>query len=803
MSSEYESGKGSLKGLCSWYTDHEANRNEATTRLHLIDELLFQVLGWDKRADCIVEERLDNTYTDYELLCPRRTVIVEAKREGIYFEIPSGISNKQYNIKTLAGDVPKLGDAIHQAALYCQHRGAPFGVVTNGYQLIAFIGSRQDGLPPEDGRAIVFNSLDDMYDNFALLWASLSKSGVIEKNLFKKLVGTDVPIIPKKLSENIVGYPGIKNRNIIQTDLHILADLVFEDIVSARELEDQFLHDCYCQSGALSQYALISKDLLFKRYISLFPPLDDGPTLVPATTKDGISDDLIAESFSKRPILILGDVGVGKTMFFRYFIKIYAHDVFKDALVIYIDFGTQAAFTKDVNDFVADEVAHQLQQDYNTNIYERSFVFAVYHIELQQFEKGIYGGLRVINPNAYQEKQIEFLDQKIKNKEHFLRDCLKHISDGRRKQIVLFLDNADQRSDKIQQEVFVLAQAMATHWPVSVFLALRPETFQRSKASGSLSAYHLKAFSISPPRIDRVLEKRLRFGLSISSGKLKVTSLPPGISVDFQKVGIFLSIVLDSMKCSDEIIECLDNMSGGNVRLALEFVKRLIGSGHINTKKILDIYNRSGSYFIRLHEFLRSIVFGDAIYYDTGSSPIENVFDVESLDRSEHFLSLILLQFVSLEAKTSLKHGFVDVGKIYDVAQGLGYSVPQIDRSLSRLWKKKLLETAGRVKPVGEDIAASSLRITTIGAYHLKRLPTMFVYYDAIVTDTPILEEAFRIRIHDVADIDERLERGSIFLDYLDGCFKNLDAQRTGLDWSHLLAQAKKNIADIRSLNVR
>ena len=148
MSSEYENGERALEGLICWYESHASDRNEATTRLHIIDVLLFECLGWDKRTDCVLEQRFTGKYTDYELLCPRRTVVVEAKKEGIYFEIPSGLSNRQYNIKTLAKDVHSLGQAITQAASYCQQRGVPFGVVTNGHQLVAFIGSRQDGLPP-------------------------------------------------------------------------------------------------------------------------------------------------------------------------------------------------------------------------------------------------------------------------------------------------------------------------------------------------------------------------------------------------------------------------------------------------------------------------------------------------------------------------------------------------------------------------------------------------------------------------------------------------------------------------------
>jgi len=796
MGSQFEVGKKAIEALAEWYISHAASRNEATTRLHLIDDLLFECLFWDKRSDCITEERLDGLYADYTLMCPRRMVIVEAKKEDVYFDIPSGLSNRQYAIRTLS-DVPGLAEAIRQAAGYCQQRGTPYGVVTNGHQLVAFLGSREDGLLPEEGRAIVFESLEAMVADFPTLWKVLSKPGVSERHLHKLVLGPDNSILPKKLAELISPYPGVKNRNFIQTDLQILADLVFEDIISSEELEDEFLRTCYCQSGALSQYALVSKSLLASRYAALFEGSSGAPTLRPASTKKGISKELVAESFARRPILLIGDVGVGKTMFFRHFIKIDAKEVFDDALVIYVDFGTQAVFSAEIYDYVADDISRQLRSNYATDIYDRSFVRAVYHGDLERFQRGIYGILRDTDQPAYAAKEIAFLEERLQNKEQFLKDALSHIAKGRRKQIVVFLDNADQRTDSIQQQVFVLAQTMAAQWPAAVFLALRPETFQRSKDRGSLSAYHLKAFTVSPPRIDEVLSKRLSFGLDLTSGRLSLSSLVPGVTVDFQKVGVFLAIVKYSIETSNEIVEAIDNLCGGNVRLALEFVRRLIGSGHIDTRKILEKYDRSGSYFIRLHEFLRTVIFGDGVYFFPDSSPIENLFDIQTLEPREHFLSLIMLQFVSSEGRRSATHGFVDVDKVYDFAAGSGFQPKQIDTHLARLCTKRLIETAGRIKPLQTDTTASAVRITTVGAYHLLRLPHLFAYYDAIVTDTPILDADFRDRVCDVAEIGDRLERCKTFLAYFDTCARGLESARCGFDWAMAAAYTRKDIEKI------
>jgi hypothetical protein len=797
MSGEYESAREKIQKLREWYRNNEAPRNEATTRLHLIDDLLFECLGWDKKADCITEERINGTYTDYTLSCPNRTIIVEAKREHAYFDIPPGFSNREYKISTLTHDIPELGNAIKQAAKYCQERGTPFGVVTNGHQMVVFLGSRQDGVPPEEGRAIVFESLDAMVDNFLLFWKLLSKPGIGERYLHKRLIEQDSVLLPQKLSQRIKGYPGNKDRNVIQTEMQILADFIFEDIIGAQALEEKFLTECYCQSGALSQYALISKALLADRYAALFPEDEKHPTLLSAMDKKGINLEIFAESISRRPILILGDVGVGKTIFFRHFIRITSRDLFEKAIVLYIDFGSKAAFAKDIQEFVIDEISSQLDSKYDTKIFEKSFVEGIYHVDIMNWEKGIYGGLKDTDPSEFTRKKIAFLDGKIRNSERYLGDAFGHIAKGRKQQVVIFLDNADQRDDGFQQKLFVMAQTMAANWPVTVFLALRPETFQRSKQAGTMSAYHLKAFTISPPRVDEVLRRRLQFGRAIADGEIPSSLISESVSIKCRSVSAFLSIIQASLEYYPELVVCLDNLSGGNIRDALEYVKKLIGSGHIDTQKILEKYEKTGAYFMRLHEFLRSIIFGDTIYYDSDSSPIMNVFEISTEDTREHFLRLILLGYIDGRGSQSQQHGFVEMGDVYKFAGGMGFMVQQIDNCLCTLCERRLLETTGRVRPIDKHISAFAIRITTIGAYHLHSLPRMFTYYDAMVTDTPILDSAFRQKILDVMDIHERLDRGRLFLQYLDECAKKMDLEKCGLAWPELVAAAFANVAAI------
>lgn len=88
----YDDGRRGIDELATWWTSNDGgDRNEATTRLHLIDELLRSVLGWPKEQTR-AEVRFEGEIADYELGSPATRMILEAKREGIYFELPAGQS---------------------------------------------------------------------------------------------------------------------------------------------------------------------------------------------------------------------------------------------------------------------------------------------------------------------------------------------------------------------------------------------------------------------------------------------------------------------------------------------------------------------------------------------------------------------------------------------------------------------------------------------------------------------------------------------------------------------------------------
>ena len=805
MPADYEECLENLKVLIEKMDDTgRSNRNEATTRLQFIDELLFDCLGWDK-SECVAEDNFDRTYTDYSLGKPHTYLIVEAKKEDIYFDVPAGVHDLTFRIQRFKKDAPKVYDAIKQAMTYCQNKGVPFGAVCNGHQLVAFLASRTDGNPPIEGRALVLNSHQQMIEHFLELWNCLSKDGVVSRGLSVQLQETGERPPPDKLSLRIPKYPRYQRRNTLQTNLQIFGDLIIEDVVKSPENETDFLRECYANSGALSQYASISKSILKSRYSSEFEDSIAGTSLTAAAEKGGrprITTEMLAQSASRRPVLLIGDVGVGKTMFIRHFISLDAADLLREAIIIYVDLGIQPTLAPDLNEYLVREISKQLQEIHGIDIEDARFVQGVYNMDLSGFERSIYGRFRETNPAEYEKRRVMFLEEKLAAKHEHLRKSLEHIRKARKQQILFFLDNVDQRPDEFQQRAFLIGQSMAERWPAFVFVSLRPETFHRSRSEGTLSAYHAKAFTISPPRVDKVIQKRLRYAIRLLESGTIGTSIPGvELSVDLKDLLDYLKIINHSFDKNDKLIEFVDNVCGGNIRLALDFIRTFVGSGHADTAKMLRIYRESGKYNVAFHEFVRAVIYGDHRDYDPSFSEITNLFDISGADGREHFLAPIALAFLELESQASGSAGYVAAEALHRYVQNLGFQPLRISGVMDRLLKKKLVETETKVPLAGggED-RNLYYRITTIGSYYHQKLACDFNYVDAMVVDTPIVDRKVRERIIDVRPILRRLDRAEVFRLYLDTQWKKIESASEVFDWQHLSSQLKTEISSIKRL---
>lgn len=160
-------------------------------------------------------------------------------------------------------------------------------------------------------------------------------------------------------------------------------------------------------------------------------------------------------------------------------------------------------------------------------------------------------------------------------------------------------------------------------------------------------------------------------------------------------------------------------------------------SGHVNTQKMLDVYENQSEYTIPVHEFLRALLYGDGEYYDPGSSPIANVLNISYPDGREHLLLPLLLAHAQTVGERLRDEGYVAANELFSFAQDLGFEPDQISSALDRATRSRLVDAAPKYSEQGHSLY---YRITTVGAYTTRVLLACFAYIDAVVVDTPIAE---------------------------------------------------------------
>jgi hypothetical protein len=373
------------------------------------------------------------------------------------------------------------------------------------------------------------------------------------------------------------------------------------------------------------------------------------------------------------------------------------------------------------------------------------------------------------------------------DRESHLRRCLEFIANVRRRQVVTILDNVDQRPAPVQDEVFLLAATLARSWPGTVFVSLRPDTFNRSKRSGTLSAYQPRVFAVSPPRIDRVLDRRIRFAQRQLD---RARHLPPlqGIG-DTAPLKHYLEVIRLSLRRSRALAELVDNLSGQNARRAVELLTTLLGSPH--ARPDLAMGKRAARFSIPFHRFLKALMLGDGERYDPAASLVTNLLDISSDDGREHFLLPIIICFLRRSAEPGVRQGYVPAARVYGYCQRFAFRPEQITWQLERGITGSLIE----VSPL--DGAPELYRATAVGSYTEQRLLSALTYIDEVSIDTPIVDEITRAVIDDADVTSSRVQRTYSFSQYLDQQWQALAGQEPGFDWTPHGAAVRATGAEI------
>jgi hypothetical protein len=259
--------------------------------------------------------------------------------------------------------------------------------------------------------------------------------------------------------------------------------------------------------------------------------------------------------------------------------------------------------------------------------------------------------------------------------------------------------------------------------------------------------------------------------------------LPGGGSIDRPAIADFLRIIEKSIfEQNRNIARFIEALCFGNMRQALDMFTMFMTSGATDVDKMLNIYRRSGSYFVAFHEFVKSIMLGDRLYYKDEASEILNVFDCGAERNASHFTSLRIVRALSQRRGEWNREGqgFVEITTLLSLSEDIFCNREDVLRSLNRLIAGQLIEA--NTKSSESISGASHVRVTSSGWYYSNFLVKSFSYMDLVLQDTPLndpgAEGKLRYYLGQADNLsdreDQKLERMQVrfarvrvFLDYL------------------------------------
>lgn len=754
------------------------DENEDTTRFRAIDTVFFDVLNWDKH--CVETEKYcrEEGYADYVFnLNHSPYLILEAKKSGTYFVLPDkNYEGRPFAFGILGAECPEARKALLQAIGYASTLGATYVAISNGYQWL-FSLAYVPGQPIEQRLIYVFQSYKSIEKYFSTFFDCFSMQGLYNNAIRKELLNTLKQPAPAKISTKIAGYPIPSTRNVFQNELTYILDYVWQSILQDEGTFD-FIGQCYVNPHSHEDIILLVKEIIKRR------KNEDNILIEYDVESSSKLPFQMANMPSEKPIAILGEVGRGKTSFLKYLRYVAAKESLKDYIQIEVDFLDRPDSFDEISDFVFNEIERQLLDNYKIEIYEDNFVRGVLHSDIAKLRKTTRGKYLVEDKGKYDQFEIEEIEKMLLNKHFYFTKMVHHLKKGRGYSISLFFDNLDRRTPEIQENAYLKASSIARDWSCLVFICLRPSTFYVSQRKGVLDSIAPITFTVGQPDLALVLKRRFAYAKSIAEGEninKNVNKSIPSRNIAFYLPSI--SLFFDSCEFSAQkrngIIPMLEDISNGNIRRLLDFVKKIICSGHLDTKKIVEIIEKQGYYNIPDYEGIKTLLFGDYMHYEPSISPFINLFDIKNQDKSEHFIRIAVLNYLSKISSSTSAFGYIKKTELVNYLSTLDYSYVLIDETI-----KDLMDSQSIRNHVDNNTGIDSfeqIRLTPLGKYHLFSLVRQFQYIDSIIIDTPILDEETRKTILIETDMKSRLDRTTNFINYLNSCktsIKDIEIQK-------------------------
>ncbi|QEY71498.1 hypothetical protein [Pseudomonas denitrificans (nom. rej.)] len=736
--------------------EHARTLNEADTRHKIIDEILHGVLGWPVNQT-LHESFISPGFADYRLKRSNGDdlIFIEAKKEGIYFNIPHNFNSDQpfqyITIQTLLTDT-NIRTAIEQVRTYCMEEGCNFAGITNGHEWILF-KTFETGKNWRNLKALTIKSNRYFSEKFTEAVNILSYSAIKEGSLKSALGGmvrkNREIFYPK---DKIASYDHEVSSNGYARELRPLANKYFGTIDVS---EPEFMESCYVSQRdyetAFTNFRLLIKD-------SLTPYLEErGIQQAEDNGKGGIFGNRIAKSLKEKKqgevIVLFGGKGAGKSTFLR---KLLYHNppqyLSKYSRVAIADLLNTPEDEKQIFDKIWGQVISNLDVDEILKS-DREKLLELFSDKFDLAKKQTLCGLNETS-EAYNLELNKMIRNWLDDKKYVAKKLVGYWK-IKHKGCVIAIDNTDQLPHSLQDFCFTTAQEIADQLGCLVIISMREERFHASRIHGTLDAYQNSGFHISSPVAQAVFEKRINYVQSMLERDDFCDEFF-GEKEKEHKIDVFkklFRIFQNEFRQGNNspLNDFLSACAHGNIRLALELFRDFLKSGYTSVDEMVS---SKTIWKLKIHQVLKPLMIPYRFFYEESQSSIPNLFQIRSKSNGSHFTGMRILHKLSDGIDPSNPF-YVSISEFKDYFSENFNMIEDLEKNLDIFLKLDLVESNNRLDFYCD--AVDSIKITTYGLYIFNILSSFFTYIELISTDCGIFNEAKAHEMVSLSNEDFRL----------------------------------------------
>ncbi len=451
-------------------------------------------------------------------------------------------------------------------------------------------------------------------------------------------------------------------------------------------------------------------------------------TSEPSELAQRISQRLYDKVDAYSLMLLIGNVGSGKTTFVRYFRKMFLEkshpDLAKRCDWVFLNMNNAPLTKEEIYTWLRINITETIKTNHNDIDFSNlETIKRLFRKDLEQFELGI-GKLLEGDKQAYNQEVYKLLNNRLSDSSLYLDALLNFLKNDYGMLPIIVLDNCDKRTKDEQLLMFEVAQWLRTTFSCIVILPMRDTTYDVYRYEPPLDTVVKDlVFRIDPPDLFKVIQARLDYIIRITNQTDSSYVLQNGMKVSVKKMELieYFRCILLSIRNNRMISDIFYRLSDRNTRSGIEIFEGFCKSGHISADDILKV--RVSDEDVPTYKFLNALLRKNRRYYNGDESNFINLFYSDyNDDFPDPFVRVDILNWLlqnnKKEGPTKNKGMFPARDIVRDM-QLIGHEESIIQREINRLFKKGLIFSEAVVDSISKD---DLIKITITGKLHMNML---------------------------------------------------------------------------------